>query len=260
MSHDLSQEMPSIVNEAVFNVAVRFNLIEKQFTTYKGIRLNLSTYIDRDSKGFNFISQIKKMKELSTTIENSKYSPPSTTAEYFKTLNQFITQVATAKNMASSAVSESIFVEVTVIRQRIVNAELDKIVQQQQEKNERETFRKAKEASERDFEETVRAYLFLGGLALAVAVSWMGISALTTTLNQRVLNIKELQRVTAENVRLKEENQLVKGQLKDFEKYREDFKNVAKVKAENQKLKDQNTNLSSALAECKARPIWKPCR
>lgn len=239
---------PSIIHEAAFNIAVRYNLIRLEPLTQSRY---VNTYGFYSSHGLNydFMSRLTDISNLGKTLEDSDFSPTNANFDYNQLISKFIGDVASIKKFSREAIGEALITEVRVIQGRIIDNESRKLIQQQEEK-----------AKQKHFEELIKTLFLAAAGVAAIATVWTGISEVGNIFNQRFLNIKEIERLRIENARVIDDNKVLQGKVQQFERFKEDFQNVEKVKAENEELKDKNNRLNSALAECKTRPIWKPCR
>ena len=245
---ELAKAYPPIVYEAALNIAVRYNLIHLEAFSQSRY---VNTYGFYSSHGLNydFVSRLTDISNLGKTLEDSDFSPTNANFDYQELVNKFIGDVAAIKKLSHEAVAEILVTEVRTIQRRVVASKVAEIDRYKQEK-----------AKEKELEETVKGIFLSGASLAAIAALWMGVSSVANNLNQRFLNIKEIERLKIENTRLIEDSKALQSKAQEFEQFKKDFQNVEKIKAENEELKDKNSHLNSALAECKARPIWKPCR
>jgi uncharacterized protein YlxW (UPF0749 family) len=231
MDAQFSKTSPSTINQAIFNLAVRYRAIYKQASIYS------NTYNNTSSK-FSCIEIITGLQNIGKSIEIG--GGRETWKEYYEYLEAFAIGLSEAKKLNIDAVREIIATEIRNIQAEIALKQRESIEEQQRIERQAELFSKL-------------APRVLAGIVIIIAASFIGY-AIWEMMNRKVTNEQKVEQVIGENNQLKQENsalktenQTLKQEAESFKKFQQERKKLSAIQAENARLKEQNQSLNNRI-------------
>ncbi|MBW4505052.1 MAG: hypothetical protein KME64_00805 [Scytonematopsis contorta HA4267-MV1] len=241
MDAQFSSISPSTINQAVINLAIRYQAILKPISIYYN-----DTPYRNASQQFQCIEIINSLQNIGKSIEIG--SGKETWEEYYKFLNAFINGLAKTKLLSIDAIKEMIATEVKNIQAEIA-AKQQRIVEEQKQ-----------------IELYTRLIIYIiGGTICLLVVGWIG-SSIWGIVSRKVTNEQKVEQVVAENNQLQQENQALKAEnqtlkqeAESFKKFQQERNKLSAIQAENAELKSQNKSLNDRIYQCKKGGWFSKC-